>query len=64
MKSARGHAEVSLCIADENEEAGQNAEDIRSKHRRSASPSSCETSSGRTSEVEYVDAYDGNEKED
>ena len=64
MKSARGQAEVSLRIADESEEVGQNAEDIRSKHRRSDSLSSCDTNSSSSSEEEYVDAYDGNEKED
>ena len=64
MKSARRRNEDSRCIADEDEETGHCSEYIRRKYRRSDSLSSSEASSGSISEEEYMDAYDGNEKED
>ena len=62
MKSARGQTEVSLGVADEDEEPELISEDIRDKRKDIFSIS--ETSSGDTSEEEYVDAYDSNDKED
>lgn len=64
MQSARRQAEVSPFTAVEDEETGQKTASVRSKHRRSDSLSSCGTSCGTISDEEYVDAFDGNKKED
>ena len=65
MKSARRQAGVSLYIAGEEEEPGRNTEHIYGKHRPSDSLSSIETSCGSISEEEeFMDAFDGHEKDD
>ncbi|KAF8859350.1 ankyrin [Acephala macrosclerotiorum] len=62
MRSARGQTKVSLGVGDEDEEMGVMHDDICDKHKHSFLVT--ETSSDSMSEEEYVDAEDGNDKED
>lgn len=60
MKSALRKTEISLDVSDEDEETGVIPEDIRHQCKDACMIS--ETSSGSTSEEEYVDAYGGDDK--
>lgn len=62
MKSTHGQTKVWFGVGDEDEEAGVMSDDIYDKHKDSFLVS--ETSSDSISEEEYVNAEDGNDKED